>query len=104
MEEILKEMINLKPDGHITYHYYNKYFKNENTKDLECYYQIQVLWMMLINMFGEYGTSPRFGWIEDIKGYQKFLTEIYDYILVNNDEYFQKIWDEYIEREEKNNE
>lgn len=76
MEDIIKEMYELEPDSetnYIIYHYYDKYFKNEETQDLEAYYQIQVLWMMLINMFGDYGTSPRFGWIEDIKGYKHFL-------------------------------
>ena len=26
--------------------------------------QLQVLWMMLVEWLGEYGTSPRYGWIE----------------------------------------
>lgn len=26
--------------------------------------QLQVLWMIAVSMFGEWGTSPRFGWIE----------------------------------------
>lgn len=26
--------------------------------------QLQVLWMFLVEWFGDYGTSPRYGWIE----------------------------------------
>ena len=26
--------------------------------------QLQVIWMILVCIFGNYGTSPRFGWIE----------------------------------------
>lgn len=103
LEEILKEMIDLEiPENRYPqYEYYDKYFANEETKDLETYYQTQVLWMMLVKMFGNYGTSPRFGWIEDIKGYKKFLTEIYDDIIIGDDEYFHKMWEEYIEKEGK---
>jgi hypothetical protein len=35
--------------------------------------QLQVIWMMAVIMFGDYGTSPRTGWIEDIEGFQKFV-------------------------------
>lgn len=49
---------------------------------LECdtqsaaYGQLQMLWMICVVLFGDYGTSPRFGWIEDVKGFREFLKRI----------------------------
>ena len=40
------------------------------------YWQLQVIWMQLVIMFGDYGTSPRFGWITDTKGFEEFVTKI----------------------------
>lgn len=37
--------------------------------DLHC------LWMILVGMFGDWGTSIRGGWIEDLKGAAEFLRE-----------------------------
>lgn len=38
--------------------------------------QLQIIWMMAVVMFGGYGTSPRFGWIEDNEGFHKFILAI----------------------------
>ena len=35
--------------------------------------QIQVLRMMLVEMFGEYWTSPRYWWIIDDKWFEEFM-------------------------------
>ena len=35
-----------------------------------------VIWQMLVEMFGDCGTSPRFGWIEKRKECAEFLREI----------------------------
>ena len=32
-----------------------------------------ILWFLLVCMFGDYGTSPRFGWVTDRNGAVKFL-------------------------------
>lgn len=37
------------------------------------YYQLQVLNMMLVELFGDCGTSPRFGWIEKLDECKEFL-------------------------------
>ena len=37
------------------------------TADDYGYHQLQVLWMIAVEMFGDCGTSPRFGWIEKDK-------------------------------------
>ena len=47
----------------------------------EYYYdkaQLQVLWMMAVEMFGECGTSPRYGWIlkENIEAFHKWILDI----------------------------
>lgn len=31
------------------------------------------VWVLCVNLFGDYGTSPRFGWIEDIDGFRRFI-------------------------------
>ena len=33
----------------------------------------RLLWSMLVLMFGDYGTSPRTGWIDDITGCIEFI-------------------------------
>lgn len=40
------------------------------------YWQIQVLRMMLVEMFGECWTSPRFWWITDEKCFDEFMSEL----------------------------
>ena len=39
-------------------------------------YQLQIVWMYLVLCFGNYGTSPRSGWIEDFDGYRKWFEEL----------------------------
>ena len=40
--------------------------------------QLQVIWMMCVCMFGEYGTSPRWGWVlvENKEAFHKFIDDI----------------------------
>ena len=40
--------------------------------------QIQVIWMICVCLFGDYGTSPRTGWIdkENEKHFHNFITAI----------------------------
>ena len=38
--------------------------------------QLQVLWMMAVCLFGGYGTSPRYGWIEDIDGFRQWCLDV----------------------------
>lgn len=38
--------------------------------------QLQMFWMILAYLFGDYGTSPRFGWITDIDGAKDFIRRI----------------------------
>lgn len=38
--------------------------------------QLQIFWMYAVEMFGDYGTSPRFGWITDEAGFKKWILDI----------------------------
>lgn len=40
------------------------------------YIQLEMVWMYLVLCFGNYGTSPRSGWIEDFEGYKKWFEEL----------------------------
>ena len=44
--------------------------------DDRVFYQLQVLWMIAVDKFGEYGTSPRTGWIENIPLFVLWCDEI----------------------------
>ena len=46
--------------------------------------QIEIIWMMLVIMFGDWGTSPRYGWIKDIKAFRKFLNHLTDGLKILN--------------------
>jgi len=46
-------------------------FNDEETAN-----QIEVIWMMAVELFGDYGTSPRTGWIEDIEGFHTWIDRI----------------------------
>lgn len=38
--------------------------------------QLEVIWMIAVILFGDYGMSPRTGWIEDIEGFREFCQDI----------------------------
>lgn len=38
--------------------------------------QLQVIWMIAVTLFGDYGTSPRYGWIENIDGFREWIKKI----------------------------
>lgn len=38
--------------------------------------QLQVIWMICVCLFGDYGTSPRYGWIIDTDGFYDFIDKI----------------------------
>lgn len=44
--------------------------------DDRVFYQLQVLWMIAVDKFGDYGTSPRTGWIENIPLFVLWCDEI----------------------------
>ena len=40
--------------------------------------QLQVLWMICVVLFGEYGVSPRFGGIHRVEDFRAFLGNLID--------------------------
>lgn len=44
------------------------------------YGQLEIIWMFLVLLFGEYGTSPRTGWIDEdnFDELREFIDEIFD--------------------------
>lgn len=44
--------------------------------DVEAINQLQVLWMIAVMLFGEYGTSPRYGWIEKVEDFRKWCAKL----------------------------
>ena len=49
---------------------------NGDTTQAYIFGQLQVLWMFLVTLFGDYGTSPRYGWIEKMAECKSFLDDI----------------------------
>ena len=40
------------------------------------YYQLQIIWMLCVLMFGDYGTSPRSGWIDHTEEFREFCRKM----------------------------
>ena len=53
--------------------------------------QLQVIWIIAVMLFGDYGVSPRFGWIEKIDEFHQWILDI------------TKTWQEYEENEKEEN-
>lgn len=52
------------------------YGQDEEERTLDDYYQLQFVWMIGVLMFGDYGASPRHGWIEDVDGFRAWIKRI----------------------------
>ena len=78
--------------GYILPDYYKKY-------DGQLKEWLEMFWMISVMLFGDYGTSPRSGWIEKKEEFYKFIDDITE-IYRNSDEY---LFHRYLEeaREEK---
>jgi hypothetical protein len=86
---IVQSWKNLKPD---------KYFVDcpphyglEEPCDGKDEAQLQVFWIMAVTLFGDYGTSPRYGWI-DKKRWSDFCQWIDN--ICGDCEYWEKMHDE----------
>lgn len=40
------------------------------------YFQLQIIWMIAVELFGDCGTSPRSGCITDVDGFRKWITDL----------------------------
>ena len=61
-----------EPDmsGYIRPDYREQGYDTETTTNLE------FIWMIAVLLYGDYGTSPRSGWIGDIDSFRKFIEAI----------------------------
>jgi len=44
--------------------------------DSKAYCQLQIIWMYLVLSIGDYGTSPRFGWITNMEVFRRFIDKL----------------------------
>ena len=63
---------NKEPDlsGYITPDYRDKGY------DIETVTSLEFIWMVAVLMYGDYGTSPRSGWIESCSEFKMFINSI----------------------------
>lgn len=63
--------------------------KPNNDKRITCPYfddkdydgsLIQTMWMYCVIKYGDYGTSPRYGWIEEIDNFKNFVKQLIENI------------------------
>ena len=89
---LAEEIVHWKESGYFDekYGYLNWKWNKFSSFIAEDKYQLQVIWMICVELFGNCGTSPRFGWIEDKEGFYQFVDKI------------TSIYREWCEREGKN--
>jgi len=80
LEDTIKEWKNIKHPNYSAILPVPDEVWEEDNKDL------QAIWMICVSMFGDYGTSPRGGWIEDVEEFCDFIDaitsrqdDVYDY-------------------------
>ena len=78
---LASEILKWKEDGYLKqYEDFSLSWKWEDfiSHDIETRSQLQVFWMICVELFGECGTSPRTGWIllENKEAFHKFIDEI----------------------------
>ena len=99
ISEIILSWLDLKPQENTQYIYPPT---NYGASYAGSYYdQLQIFWMLAVIFFGDYGTSPRYGWIENVEGFHAWIlnmtalwraSQLYDgpeeyRILLGSDEY-----------------
>lgn len=69
--ELKQDLVNLSNSGTYTKTNKSLEYKHDRFDDE----QFEIFWMMLVLMYGEYGSSPRSGWL-----YLKYKEEIIEFI------------------------
>lgn len=73
--EIVQYIYTNEDPDHISFpHYLEEYYDSDPAR---------ILWSVLVVMFGDYGTSPRYGWIET-ENKKKCLNELKSWLEVHN--------------------
>lgn len=44
--------------------------------DKDIWNSLEPIWMICVCLFGDYGTSPRSGWIHNVRGFRDFIESI----------------------------
>ena len=71
---ILKDWVtNSKGLSQYTFH---MAFGDDVWDEEEAYHQAHFLWMIAVMLYGNYGTSPRYGWIDNVSEFQKWCEKI----------------------------
>ena len=70
LEDIVIKWKDYKENDDVPYREYKSSLKDSD------YHQLEMVWMYLVLCFGNYGVSPRSGWIEDFEGYKKWIDEL----------------------------
>lgn len=65
-----KDKQTYKCTGHIVPDYRDRGYDVETVANLE------FIWIIAVKLYGDYGTSPRSGWIENIEGFKRFIDAI----------------------------
>ena len=73
LSEYIKEWRNLQKINGVIKCPINYGTKGKSGCDL---YQLQILWMIAVLLFGDYCTSPRFGWIENCDDFRTWCDKI----------------------------
>lgn len=70
--DFIKQLVKVNPENN----------RIETTNDMDMF-----IWSMLVLAYGDYGTSPRSGWITDFSDYDMFIDKLLDTIMEgwNND-------------------
>lgn len=72
------EIIHWKDPGYFDERTYSLGWDWDRFNDfpLEMREQIEIIWIICVTLFGDYGTSPRSGWIENKEAFFEFVDAI----------------------------
>lgn len=45
-------------------------------KNAQTYFQLQVIWMIAVELFGDCGVTLKSGWITDVDGFRRWITDL----------------------------
>ena len=85
--EVLKDLDKAIADGKTQYIYPEHIFDYDNPPG-----DLQAVWMTCVTQFGNWGTSPRYGWIDDLKGCRAYLLAV-TYTYRHADLYLENLYD-----------
>ena len=75
---LAEEIVHWKDPGYFDerYDYLSWKWMRFSKFPLDVKNQLEVIWMICVKLFGNYGTSPRSGWIEKKEPFYKFVDAI----------------------------